>query len=37
VEAFEHISTALEEAGIAVRDTPSGPRWRRRGTAEGAR
>ena len=36
VEAFEHISTALEEAGIAVRDTPSGPRWRRRGTAEGA-
>jgi len=37
VEAFEHISTALEAAGIAVRDTPSGPRWRRRGTAEGAR
>ena len=37
VEAFEHISTALEEAGIAVRDTPSGPRWRRRRTAEGAR
>jgi hypothetical protein len=37
VEAFEHISTALEEAGIAVRDTPSGPRWRRRGTAEGTR
>ena len=36
VEAFEYISTALEEAGIAVRDTPSGPRWRRRGTAEGA-
>ena len=35
VEAFEHISTALEEAGIAVRDTSSGPRWRRRGTAEG--
>ena len=37
VEAFEHISTALEEAGIAVRDTPSGPRWHRRGAAEGAR
>ena len=37
VEAFEHISAALERAGIAVRDTPSGPRWRRRGTAEGAR
>ena len=37
VEAFEHISTALEEAGIAVRDTSSGPRWRRRGTGEGAR
>ncbi len=36
VEAFEHISTALEEAGIAVRDTSSGPRWRRRGTAKGA-